>query len=86
MRMGILVFDGANLDAKGSTEEENQHRRIIQIERAKEAQEKGDEDKVRKYSSKAVDVTPLMAGKLIKYLNIHFPIVIYIDALYESDA
>lgn len=61
-----LVFDGGFLPAKAGKEEERRKRRAANLERGRQLLREGNASGAHQFFSKAADVTPLMAHRLIK--------------------
>ena len=80
----LMVFDGANLPSKAGTEKGRAERRKDNLEKGKKLHAEGKRAASHTCFTKAVDVTPQMAQKLIRKLkkeNIQFVV-----APYEADA
>jgi exonuclease-1 len=82
----FLVFDGANLPAKQSTEEGRADNRAQNLKTGLGYLQKNDFSNARTYLSRAVDVTPRMAARLIHILRQKRPTVRCIVAPFEADA
>lgn len=81
-----MVFDGANLPAKNITENTRARKRSEALAAAllhQQSDKKDDREKARGFFAKAVDVTPRMAGQLIKVLRKSRPKVILFNAFYN---
>lgn len=81
-----MVFDGANLPAKAQTETDRNAKRKLNLQNALEFEQKGDHRTARQFYSRAVDVTPLMAAKLIQVIKENRAGVTCIVAPFEADA
>jgi exonuclease 1 len=67
-----MVFDGANLPAKSNTENSRAKKRSDALAAGLvhlQSDRKEDHEKARSFFSQAVDVTPRMAGQLIKVIR-----------------
>ena len=78
-----MVFDGADLPAKLATETTRRLSRDAAFQKATELTKQGDHSGARNWYSRCVNVTPLMAAKLIKVLRVHRPRVDVVVAPYE---
>ena len=78
-----MVFDGADLQAKLGTETSRRTSRDAAYQKAIELTKQGDHSAARTYYSRCVNVTPLMAAKLIKVLKMNRPRVDVVVAPYE---
>ena len=82
----IMTFDGNNLPAKKGTEEERAARRRVNLDHGRELARAGDHEGARKSFVGAVNITPLMAARLIDHLKTSNPTVRCIVAPFEADA
>ena len=81
-----LVFDGADLPAKKSTEEERRKSRAKNLEKGLALHQQGDSFKARSHFSAAVNVTPYMAAQFIQKVRHIHPSVEILVSPYEADA
>eukprot|EP01038_Epipyxis_sp_PR26KG_P006878 gene6878-9423_t len=82
----VMVFDGDSLPMKGKTETERAENRQQNLSKGHAYLRDNDQTKARNYFSRAVDVTPLMAGELILAIKSSRPSVQCLVAPYEADA
>ena len=82
----VMVFDGANLPSKEATESVRAAKRQKSKDRAIELTTSGDSKGAHSHFTSSVDITPLMAAKLIQVLKNHRPTVEYLVAPREADA
>lgn len=82
----VMVFDGSNLPQKMETENLRAFKRTKNKDKADSLAAKGQSVAARALYCASVDVTPLMAAKLIKVLKQYRPFVQCIVAPYEADA
>ncbi|CAM9301965.1 unnamed protein product, partial [Discosporangium mesarthrocarpum] len=88
LRHGVkpyLVFDGGYLPAKAGKEAERRERREDNKRRGAQLLREGNAAAAHQFFSKAADVTPFMAHKLIQEIK-HIKGVQYVVAPYEADA
>ncbi len=81
-----LVFDGASLPAKKTTESRRTLSRSKSWEQGLQHIQNGDNSAARIHMAKAIDVTPRMAAKLIRLCKLIRPNVKCVVAPYEADA
>lgn len=81
-----LVFDGAPLPAKRKTEDEREKARAEALETGQRHLRDGNEQLARQFLSRAIDITPRMAAKLIQVCKDSRPHVKVVVAPYEADA
>ncbi|CAD8179368.1 unnamed protein product [Paramecium octaurelia] len=80
----IMVFDGAKLPSKKTTEEEREKKRNDNLQKHLEFKQQGEKDKAYQKLVESIDVTPQMASKLLEALRIRN--IECIVAPYEADA
>ncbi|CAD8115963.1 unnamed protein product [Paramecium primaurelia] len=80
----VMVFDGAKLPSKKSTEEEREKKRNDNLQKHLEYKQQGEKDKAYVKLVESIDVTPQMASKLLEALRIRN--IECIVAPYEADA
>lgn len=80
----VMVFDGAYLPMKAGKEVERSQKREEALTKARCLKEKGKHAESRKWFVKALDITPELAWKVIKRLNVLN--IQSIVAPYEADA
>jgi exonuclease 1 len=83
-----MVFDGADLPAKADTEARRAENRITNLATAERLYAEGNKKEAMNYFGQSVDVSPLMAAKLIKVIKetrSESPIHVIV-APYEADA
>ena len=81
-----LVFDGNYLPGKESVELSRNASRKECLNKGLQLSQSGDFLASRQYFARAVDVSPLMAAKLVRFLRQNRPQVKCIVAPYEADA
>lgn len=81
-----MVFDGAPLPGKAGTETDRAALRSENKTKGMAARQRGNDELARSLLSRAIDVTPDMAARLIKVLRAHRPEVKCLVAPYEADA
>ena len=81
-----IVFDGTNLPAKQLVEASRGSSRQANLQKAREFEATQDMKNAYIYYSRAVNVTPFMAARLIKIMKTSHPTVKCIVAPYEADA
>ena len=81
-----MIFDGAALPSKGGTESNRKELREENLEKGLNYLNSNDRENAQRYLSRAVNVTPLMASRLINLLKKIRPDVICLVAPYEADA
>ena len=79
-----MVFDGAPLPCKGTTEEDRRALRETSLKKAEELEKVGNSKEAEKHYNRAVDVTPFLAKEIIEELDKYN--VECIVAPYEADA
>lgn len=82
----LLVFDGAPLPAKRAQEDCRAERRQRCLSAALELEAAGNAAAAEKMYRSALDVTPLMAKRVIDAVQQRFPAVACVVAPYEADA
>ena len=82
----FMVFDGNYLPGKEGTESERAKARENNRAKGMDLAQSGDLQNARMFLSRAVDIDPLMASKLIRVLQICRPQVNCVVAPYEADA
>ena len=80
----VLVFDGAPLPSKENTENKRELNRQDNLQKGKELLAAGDKTEANKFLTRSLDVTPLMAHKVIKMAQEKG--IECIVAPYEADA
>ncbi|XP_050226598.1 exonuclease 1 isoform X2 [Mercurialis annua] len=80
----VVVFDGAKIPCKASTEHERHRRRETNRESAMEKLKQGNVNAAIEFFQRAVSITPLMAHQLIQILRTEN--VEFVVAPYEADA
>jgi 5'-3' exonuclease len=79
-----MVFDGGKLQMKTGVEEDRQKNRLKYKEMAREYLKDGDEEQAMKLYGMSIDITPRIAQKVIKALQVIG--IEYYVAPYEADA
>ncbi|XP_015581104.2 exonuclease 1 [Ricinus communis] len=80
----VVVFDGASIPCKATTEHERHRRRESNRKLAMEKLEQGNVNAANEFFQRAVSITPLMAHQLIQILRSEK--VEFVVAPYEADA
>ena len=81
-----LVFDGDDLPAKRKTEIDRESSRSENLRKGQQHLKEGNEQLARQFLSRAIDITPKMAAKLIQICKEMRPTVKFVVAPYEADA
>lgn len=82
----VMVYDGDKLPCKEKTENKRSENREVQKNKAFEFLTNGEHDKANRKFAESIDVTPLMAWRILKGIRQTYPQVECIVAPYEADA